>query len=92
MSLKRTIKLAIGFAALSCLGPLLAFTRGGIAAEGVGLVLMYFATLPLVLMWALSAGYAFYKYGKRGWPSMLGTPLTTFSLLAFASASSTGWA
>jgi hypothetical protein len=85
MALQRTISLAITFASLSCLGPLLC--NGGGAVTLLGLVLTLYASFPLTVAWALSVGYAFFKFGKRGWPAILGAPLVAWPLVTNAQVS-----
>jgi hypothetical protein len=91
MSLQRTTRFAIGLGAATCLGPLFAASGAGHAAVGLGLLLMFFATIPLTVTWVLFVGYAFYKYGKEGWRTLLGAPPAIIALVVFARLSSSGW-
>jgi hypothetical protein len=74
--------LALALAAVSCLGPALGASGAGVG--GVGLVLILYASLPLAAAWALCVGYAFWKYGKQGWPAILGAPLVCWPLVILA--------
>jgi hypothetical protein len=71
MSLERTVIFALTLALASCLSPFMA------------LPVLY--TCPILsLGWAVTACYAFVKYGKRAWPTALGAPLVLWWPFVFA--------
>jgi len=76
MSCRSIALLAFSLAILSCLIPLL-------LARVVGFNPFFF-TLPLTLVWAGAVGYAFWKHGKRGWPTMLSAPFALWWVFAIA--------
>lgn len=57
-------------------------------ALAVSSCLFLFVTPILAILltagWAGMAGYGFVKFGRRGWPTMLGAPLAIYPLLIVA--------
>jgi hypothetical protein len=71
MSLRRTVIVALVLAVLGGLTFVASF-------QGFGW-LAYLAIL-LSVGWVAAVSYAFKKYGKRGWPTLLGAPGALFWL------------
>jgi hypothetical protein len=78
MSLERTVIIALVLAIASCLSPF------------INLPFSYMCPI-LALGWALTACYAFVKYGKRAWPTVLGAPFVFWWPFVFARLVFTGF-
>lgn len=66
MPLQTIISLALALAALSCLLPF--------CTSEWNLWFMPYLSFTLSAASAVAAGYAFRRYGKKGWPAILGAP------------------
>jgi hypothetical protein len=75
MSLRTTIVLGLVLAILSGL-TFMAGTQGA-GWFGLGLSILF------SVCWVAAVAYAFKKYGKRGWPTLLGAPGALFGLYFF---------